>query len=149
MLNGILLASDLSEERYFSCINQTVRLGPLPFVWKSFPSICGTLGRQIGAGSRWVAQSFGRKLEVPLGQDELALSFLTSAKPYCFWRLGYLLRQWNSGGKKPHLKCSCVLFKLVFLPVAITLVNSLLNVVQICYCPFLQSCGSASCCKMW
>lgn len=36
MLGGLLLALDLSEERYFSCVDQTVRLGPMPFAWKSF-----------------------------------------------------------------------------------------------------------------
>lgn len=51
ILGGLLLALHLSEERDFSCIDQTVRLGPLPFVWKSFPNTCGTLlGRPIGTG---------------------------------------------------------------------------------------------------
>lgn len=117
-----MLALDLSEQRYFSCIAQTVGLGPSPFEWKSFPNICGTLlGEQIGAGWRWVRQSSGRKLEVPLGQDELVLSFLTSAKPHCFGRPEYLLRWWDKHklhdgtmGEKKFLKHSRVLFKNSF-----------------------------------
>ena len=90
-----MLALNLSEEGYCSCIDQTVILGALPFVWKSFPNICSMLlGGQIGTRWGWVGQSFGAQLQVPLGQDELTLSLLTSAKPRCFCRPGCLLRQW-------------------------------------------------------
>lgn len=45
LLGGLLLALDLSEERYFSCIDKNGRLGPSPFVWKTFS--------QTSAGYDW------------------------------------------------------------------------------------------------